>query len=289
MGISLLPSFKGTYQLVPPPGAKVGGWGLKKLKRGLKKAGRGVKKAGKGGLKVAKKGAKVTVKVHTKALKTAAKLSKFALKAAAKLAAKPIIKIVNQLAARRGKFLAYQRTGNPAMSLADKKAGGQYALNKLRKAGPLGVFAIKVLKYTGGVTAGEVLGATLTKNTDFRRDMATCGVAPAAIAAAALSIVQSVKGIMKVLNRPGEAPADPTAGGKPAEDSEEVQPVVESDDSPNEETAEEAPEETAEEGEEGATEGTTLEEQYDAAEEAGNRALMKKIATKIRRRDAGRF
>lgn len=280
-------TLRGCYQLVPPP--QVAGFGFKKLKRGLKKAGRGVKKVGKKGVKVAKKGAKVTVKVHTKAIKGVAKLSKFALKAAAKLAAKPIIKIVNKLAARRAKYLAYTRSGNTATTLTDKKAAGQYALKKLRGAGPLGVFAVKILKYTGGVTSGDVLGAVLTRNTNWQQDAATCGVAPAAIAAAALQIVQSVKGIMSSLNKPGEAPANPAAASKEEQPTEETQPVVESaDESPTEETAEEPAEEAAEESsdEADATEGLSLDDQYMLAEAAGNRALMKKLATKIRRRDA---
>lgn len=280
MGVSILPSFKGTYQLVPPPGARVGGWGLKKLKRGLKKAGRGVKKVGKKGIKVA-------VKVHTAPLKAAAKAGKFAMRAMAKLAAKPIIMIVNKLAGRRAKYLAFKRTGSTATTRADKKAGGQYALAKLSKAGPVGKLAVKILKFTGGVTAGEggdTLGASLNYGAcrGWKQDAAMCGMTGAEIAAAAMTIVAATTKLMKALNKPGEAPANPAAGAKQEAPAEETQPVIESDDSPAEESAE-AP---AEEGEGDATEGATLEEQYDAAEQAGNRALMKKIASKIRRRNA---
>lgn len=281
MGLSIGPSMRGIYQLVPPPGAKVGGWGLKKLKRGLKKAGRGVKKVGKKG-----------IKVSTKGIKVVAKAGKFAVKAMAKLAARPIIKVVNQLAGRRAKMLAYKRSGTTTTTLADRKAGGQYALGKLKKAGPFGMLAVKILKFTGGVTSGEVLGADVSPNRcrGWRQDAAMCGMTGPEIAAASAQIINVVQQIKKMLNKPGEAPANPAAGAK-EEPAEEIQPVVESaedsaEETPAEEPAEETPEEPAEEG---ATEGATLEEQFEAAAESGNRALMKKIATKICRRGSGHF
>src|SRR5512137_537056 len=140
-------TFRGTYNLVPPPGANVTGFGFKKLRRGLKKVG-------KGAYKLNKRVVKTTIKLHTKPLKYAAKAGKFAMKAMAKLAAKPIIMIVNKLAGRRAKYVAFKRSGSTKTTTADKKAGGQYALNKLKGAGPIGKLAVKILKFTGGVTAG---------------------------------------------------------------------------------------------------------------------------------------
>lgn len=228
-------TLRGCYQLVPPP--QVAGFGFKRLKRGLKKAGRGVKKVGKKGARVAKKGAKVAVKVHAAPIKLAARAGKYALRATAKLAARPIISIVNKLAGRRAKFLAFKRTGSAIPTKADKKAGGQYAFSKLRKAGPIGSFAVRILKFTGGVTAGA-LGS-------WRQDAAMCGMTGAEIAAAAAAIIATTKKIMGALNKPGEAPADPSSGAKTEEPAEETQPT--------EEPAEEPAEEPSEEGD--ATEG----------------------------------
>lgn len=254
MGVSLGPSFKGVYQLVPPPGANVTGFGFKKLKRGLKKVGKGVKKG-------VKKGAKVAVKVHTAPLKVAAKAGKFAMKAMAKLAAKPIIMIVNKLAGRRAKYVAFQRTGSTKTTQADKKAGGQYALNKLKGAGPIGKLAVKILKFTGGVTAGDTLGADIEKDlcSNWRQDAAMCGMTGAEIAAAAMTIVAATTKLMKSLNKPGEAPANPEAAAKQPQPTEETQPVIESDDAKPEEAAaaEETPEGEPEGGD--ATEGETYD------------------------------
>lgn len=278
MGYRIGPTFKGVYQLVPPPGANVTGFGLKRLKRGLKKVGKGVKKAGK-----------VTIKMHTMPLKAVAKVSKYGLKAMTKLAARPIIKIVNKLAGRRAGYLAFKKTGSTTTTLADRKAGGQYALNKLKKAGPFGTLAIKILKFTGGVTSGDQLSGVITRDVSgWRRDANMCGVAPAVVAAAAASIITSVTKIMKALNKPGEAPANPEAAAKQAQPTEETQPVIESAEDSAETPAEETPAEEAstEETPEGdATEGMTLDEQiaYVQENEPNNHALLKKLAAKWRR------
>ena len=261
-------TFRGTYNLVPPP--VVGGFGFKKLKRGLKKAGRGVKKVGK-------KGVKVAVKVHTAPLKAAAKAGKYAMRGMAKLAAKPIIMIVNKLAGRRAKYLAFQRTGSTKTTQADKKAGGQYALGKLRKAGPVGKLAAKILKFTGGVTSGDVLGADIDRDlcSNWRQDAAMCGMTGAEIAAAAATIVAATTKLMKSLNKPGEAPANPEAAAKKAQPTEETQPVIQSDDDSPSQASDEAPAEEApaEEGEGGdSTEG----ESYDAVFFDGLRRKGKK-------------
>lgn len=223
MGKSIGPSFKGIYQLVPPPGAL--GWSIKK---GLKKAGRGVKKAGRG----VKKAGKVAVKVHTKAIKTVAKAGKYALRATAKLAAKPIIMMVGKLAGRRAKYLAYTNRKSLSPTLAERKAGGQYAFAKLRKSGPVGKLAVSILKFTGGVTAGDsTLGG-------IRRDVSMCGLTGAEILAASGAIIAATKKIMGALNKPGEAPADPAAAAEQDQPTEDTQPVVES----AEESAEESEE-----------------------------------------------
>lgn len=258
-------TLRGCYQLVPPP--QVAGFGFKKLKRGLKKAGRGVKKVGKKGYKVAKKGAKVA---------TAPAL--YALKAAAKLAAKPVVKMAKTLARRRSQYLAYKRTGSPQTTLADRKAGAQYVYSKLSSKGPIGKLAVRILKFAGGATAGALGGTT------YRQDAAMCGLTGAEIAAASASIIAMIGKLKSALNKPGEAPANPAAGAKKAA-PEAAEEATEAPEGEAEEPAEEAAEEPAEEGEGDATEGLSLEDQYMIAEEAGNRALMKKIATKIRRRD----
>lgn len=233
MGKSIGPSFRGIYQLVPPPGADVLGFSIKK---GFKKIGRGVKKGVKKGAKVAKKGGKVAVKVSTKPIKVAAKAGKYALRATAKLAAKPIIMIVGKLAGRRARYLAYQRTGTTKTTLADRKAGGQYAFAKLRKAGPVGKLAVSILKFTGGVTAGD------TSLGGIRRDVSMCGITGAEIVAASGAIIAATSKIMKALNKPGEAPADPAAAAKAPQPTEETQPVVESADDSGDETPEDADE-----------------------------------------------
>ena len=227
--------------MVPPPGANVTGFGFKKLKRGLKKVG-------KGAYKLNKRVVKTTIKLHTKPLKIAAKAGKFAMKAMAKLAAKPIIMIVNKLAGRRAKYVAFKRTGSTKTTLADKKAGGQYALNKLKGAGPVGKLAVKILKFTGGVTAGETLGGNIDAACckGWRQDAAMCGMTGAEIAAASMTILAATTKLMKSLNKPGEAPANPEAAAKQAEPAQETQPVIESDD---DKPAEEAPAEEAPEGE----------------------------------------
>jgi hypothetical protein len=177
------------------------GFGFKTFKKGFKKVGRGIKKGAKG----AYKGAKIVTKAGA-----------WALKRLAKLAARPIIKIVNKLAGRRANYVAYKRTGSTKTTLADRKAGGQYALGMVKKAGPFGILAVKILKYTGGVTAGGDLCGDV--NVDLRKlprmtakEESMCGMTGAEIAASALKIVIQVKKIMSGLNKPGEAPADPTS------------------------------------------------------------------------------
>ena len=196
------------------------------------------------------------------------------MKAMAKLAAKPIIMIVNKLAGRRAKYVAFKRTGSTKTTLADKKAGGQYALNKLKGAGPVGKLAVKILKFTGGVTAGETLGGNIDAACckGWRQDAAMCGMTGAEIAAAAMTIVAATTKLMKSLNKPGEAPANPEAAAKQAEPAQETQPVIESDD---DKPAEEAP---AEEAPEGETEGgdATEGESYDGVFFDGLRRKGKK-------------
>lgn len=291
MGYRIGPTFKGVYQLVPPPGANVTGFGFKKLKRGLKKAGKGVKKG-------VKKTGKVAVKIHTAPIKLASKAGKFAMKRVAKLAAKPIIKVVNNLAGRRAKYLAFQKSGSTQLTTADKKAGGQYALGKIKKAGPLGVLAVKILKFTGGVTSGEsgdVLGASIPMDTSgWNQNLHLVGMTGVEIAAAAMAIVSSVKKITGALNKPGEAPADPEAASKAAQPTESTQPVIESDDDKGGGTEEAATEESASEEtsttetateDTSDTEGMSLDDQiaYVQENDPENHALLKKLAAKWRR------
>jgi hypothetical protein len=263
-------SFRGIYNLVPPPGATVSGFGFKKLKRGIKKAGRGVKKG-------VKKTGKVAVKIHTAPVKLAAKAGKFAMKRVAKLAAKPIIKVVNNLAGRRAKYIAFQKTGSVVTTLADKKAGGQYALGKIKKAGPLGKLAVEILKFTGGVTSGaegDVLGGKITMDTSgWTKNLDMVGMTGVEIAAAAMSIVASVKGVMKTLNKPGEAPSDPEAAAKEPQPTESTQPVIESDDDKGSATTEETSTEEASTEETPAEETSTEKEAEDAQSETEGEAL----------------
>jgi len=252
-------SLEGAYNAMPPPGFGAlkrrrgkkayrgryaleggaddsAGFGFKSIKRGLKKAGRGVKKAGKAGYKLNKRIVKTSIKVSVAPIKVAAKAGKFALRAMAKLAAKPIIYVVNKLAGRRAKYLAFQKRGTTALTLADKKAGGQYALRKLGKAGPVGKLAVKILKFTGGVTAGDELSGTVNDASccGWEADAAACGMTGAEIAAAAMTIVAATTKLMKSLNKPGEAPANPQTATTLEDVTTETQPVLESDDEPAE-------------------------------------------------------
>jgi len=245
-------SLEGAYNAMPPPGfgalkrrrgkkayrgryAREGaadgsaGFGFKSIKRGLKKAGRGVKKAGKAGYKLNKRIVKTSIKVSVKPIKVVAKAGKFALRAMAKLAAKPIIYVVNKLAGRRAKYLAFQKRGTTALTLTDKKAGGQYALQKLGKAGPVGKLAVKILKFTGGVTAGDELSGVVSNTAGWEADAAACGMTGAEIAAAAMTIVAATTKLMKSLNKPGEAPANPQTATTLQDVTTETQPVLESD------------------------------------------------------------
>jgi hypothetical protein len=226
-------TLRGCYQLVPPP--QVAGFGFKKLKRGLKKAGRGVKKVGKGGVKVAKKGAKVATKAAT-----------YALKAAAKLAARPIVKMAKTLARRRSRYLAFKRTGTTQTTTADRRAGAQYVYGKLSSKGPIGKLAVRILKFAGGATAGALGGTT------WQQDAAMCGMSGAEIAAMSAQIMTVINQLKSALNKKGEAPANPAAGSKkalPVADEE----AAEAPEEEVEETAEEPTEESSEEGD--ATEG----------------------------------
>lgn len=228
MGFKLGPSFKGTYQLVPPPGANVTGFGFKRLKRGLKKVGKGVKRVGKTAVKAPLKAHRLSTKAISRlpggklALKAAMaplKVGKYALKAMAKLAAKPLVMLYGKLSKRRANYLAYQRTGKAVASIQDRKAGAAYATAKFRKAGPIGSMAIKILKAVG--TSG-VSGDTMRKT--WKQDAAMCGMTGAEIAAAVAAIMASLTALIKSLNKPGEAPENPASGQEPrAEQAEEPQ------------------------------------------------------------------
>ncbi len=280
------PKTAGLYD-VPPPGAEhLTGFGFKSLKRGLKKAGRGVKKAGKAGYNLNKRVVKTSIKISVAPIKVAAKAGKFALRAMAKLAAKPIIYVVNKLAGRRAKYLAFQKRGTTVTTLTDKKAGGQYALQKLGKAGPVGKLAVKILKFTGGVTAGDELSGVVNDASccGWEADAAACGMTGAEIAAAAMTIVAATTKLMKSLNKPGEAPANPKAATTLQDVTTETEPVIESTDEPAaEEPAAEEP--AAEDETEGVLGRMTLEEQiaYVQENQPNNHALLKKLAAKWRR------
>jgi ribosomal protein L12E/L44/L45/RPP1/RPP2 len=213
---------------------------LKKLKRGLKKAGRGVKRAGKKvgkkGFKVAKKAGKVAVKVHMKPLKLAVKAGKYAMKGVAKLAAKPIVYAFRKLARRRAGYLAF-KAGLKNPTAAHKKQAAAWTLGKVNRAGPVGKLAVRILKFVGahqsaglGGWSGELDGWVASRE----QDQNLCGLTGAEIAAAAVTIVAAITKIMRSLNKPGEAPSNPAAAAEaeaPAEEQQEIQPVVEADDS----------------------------------------------------------
>lgn len=249
MGYKIGTTFKGTYQLVPPPGARVG-WGFKRLKRGLRKVGKGVKKLHtaplKHGYRLTKKAHGLTTKVVKKlpggklALKVAMaplKAGKFALKAMAKLAAKPLVKLFNKLAGRRAAYMAYQRTGKAIPSALDRRKGQQYAIDKFKKGGPIGALAIKILRAVG---QAKVSGTGVDVRS-WRQDAATCGMTGAEIAAAVAAILGALTALISQLNKKGEAPANPEAGGPPKQ-TEEAQP---------EQTEEAQPEQAEEQTEEG--------------------------------------
>lgn len=241
-------SIEGTYNLVPPP--QVGGI-FKRIKRGVKKAGRVAKKVGK-------KGVKVAVKVHTKPLKLAAKAGKYALKGVAKLAAKPVVYVFKKLARRRAGFLAYKARKTTNATPAEKREAGLWAINKVNKAGPIGKLAVRILKF---VDAHKSAGVGLeTIAVGYEQDAAACGMTGAEIAAAATSIVVALTALMKTLNKPGQAPANPAAAAKESEPAEDTQPVIES---------------AEEEG------GEVTEDE--AAGAFTSRAHLKKLASKWRR------
>lgn len=230
-------SLEGAYNSCPPPGISASGFGFKKLKRGLKKVG-------KGAVKLNKRVVKTTIKLHTAPLKAVAKAGKFAMKGMAKLAAKPIIGVVNKLAGRRAAYLAFQRTGSAKPTLADRKKGGQYALGKIAKAGPVGKLVVKIIKFAGGVTSGgSLLGAPTRDLSGWKRDAAMCGMAPAAIVAAIPPIMVALKQLMKGLNKPGEAPANPETATTVKDATTDTQPVLESDDAQPSAETEQATEE----------------------------------------------
>ena len=305
MGLHIGTSLEGVTDLVPPPGAETAGFGFKSLKRGLKRVGKGVVKAHTMPLK---KGLKVTRKVHrvtTKAVKklpggklavklanAPIKIAAGALKATAKLAARPIISVVNKLAGRRANLLAYQRTGVAKATAADKKAGGRWALGKVAKYGPMGKLAVRILKYTGGVTSGEgdnVLGLDETHSaTGWREDAASCGMAPAAIAAVAVSVTTAITGLIKALNKPGQAPANPAASAAaPATEAPAEETAAPAEEAPAEEPADET--EGILDGILGAyptmPKGLSLDAQIAWVQEnmPSNHALLKKLAAKWRR------
>jgi hypothetical protein len=254
MGYRIGPTFKGVYQLVPPPGANVTGFGWKSIKRGLRKVGKGAVKLHTAPLKasyrVTKKAHKMTTKIVKKvpggklALKIAnAPLSvgKYALKALAKLAAKPLTLLFRKLAKRRANYIAYQRSGTINRNAADNKAGIAYAEKKFKGAGPLGILAVKIVHAVGeakvsGVGLDEMSGG-------WRQEAAACGMTGAEIAAAVAAILGVLTGLVKSLNKNGEAPANPAEGGPP-QGAEDRQDVVKS-----ESQDEEAPAEDATEGE----------------------------------------
>jgi hypothetical protein len=263
MGYRIGPTFKGVYQLVPPPGANVTGFGLKRVKRGLRKAGKGAVKLHTAPLKanyrVTKKAHKMTTKIVKKmpggklALKIAnAPLSvgKYALKAFAKLAAKPLTLLFRKLARRRANYLAYQRSGTTNRNAADNKAGIVYAEKKFKSAGPLGILAVKIIHAVG---EAKFSGVGLDQMSDgWRQEASACGMTGAEIAAAVAAILGALTGLVKSLNKKGEAPANPAEGGPP-KDAEDGQDVVKSEsqaeETPAEAPAEEAPAEDATEGE----------------------------------------
>lgn len=219
-------SFEGTYNLVPPP--KVGGL-FKKLKKGLKKTGKGFKKAGRGIKKAGKKGVKVAVKIHTKPLKIAAKAGKAAMKAVAKVAAKPIVWSFRRLARRRAAYLAFQATGQKKPNANQKKEAAAWAIHKVAKSGPIGRLGVRILKF---VDAHKSAGIGIDSvSLGWKDDAASVGMTGAEIAAAAASIVAAIAGIMKKLDKPGEAPSNPAVAAKEeSEEDEDIQPVIESDD-----------------------------------------------------------
>ena len=233
-------SLAGTYNLVPPPG--VGGFGFKSIKRGLKKAAKKTGKVAKKTGKVAKKAGKVSVRVATKPVKAAVKAGAAALKAVAKLAAKPIVLVFRKLARRRAAYLAYKARGNTRATPAEKKQAAAWAVNKVNRGGPIGKLAVRILKYVGAhQTAGVELGRWDNEP--------LVGITGAEIAAASTAIISMIVALMKVLNKPGEAPANPAAAAKQPEPAEptEIQEVP-ADEAPAEEANEEASEETSTEG-----------------------------------------
>lgn len=219
------PSLEGAYDLAMEQSLQ--GWGWGKLKRLAKKAGRGVRKGIKKTYRVSKKG----VKLSLKPVKYAAKAGKFALRAMAKLAAKPIVYVFKKLAGRRAKYLSYTSRKSLRPTGSEKRQAAAWALGKVGRAGPVGKLGVRILKFVGASQSAGLLGGWTGElegwSKTHKKDTAACGMTGAEIAAAAVTIVAAISGIMKSLNRPGEAPSNPVRAAKEEQPEEETQPVVE--------------------------------------------------------------
>jgi len=156
-----------------------------------------LKRAGK----IAKKG----VKIYVAPIKIVAKAGKAALMAAARLAARPIKSIFRKLANRRARYLSWKNRKSLQPNPVEKVQAVTWSLHRMRSKGPIGALGVKILRFTGGATVGNLRGGALV------------GVEAATITSAAVAIVAATKQIMSSLNKPGEAPADPRKG----EESEE--------------------------------------------------------------------
>lgn len=258
MGKNIGTSFAGTYNACPPP--EVLGFGFKSIKRGIKKVGKKAGGVAKKAGSAAKKTAKVSVRVAAKPVKVVAKAGKFAMMALAKAAAKPIVIVFKRLAGRRAAYLAYKARRTTKATPAEKRLAAAWAIGKVRKAGPIGRLGVKILEFVGAhKTAGVELGR-------WEDDASQTGLTGVEITAAATTVVASIASIMKALNKPGEAPANPAAAAKAPEPVAETQPTEQMEDGSQEAPAEEASEE---------------------ADTAGasfiSRAMRKKLATKQRR------
>lgn len=204
--------------------------------------------------RIIRKARRVAVKVHTAPIKAVAKAGKGAMMTAAKLAAKPIRAAFRKLAMRRARLLSWRARKSMTPTPAEKAQASVWAIKRVRGKGPIGALAVKILRFTKGASLGfkitpvqalkvalalpltaatvrivreaATLGAshdeTLAKALRHWHKIehgqaSTVGLTGAEIAAAAAAIVNAIAQIIRSLDKPGEAPADPRQAEEPEE------------------------------------------------------------------------
>jgi hypothetical protein len=165
------------------------------IRRGLRKAGRGIKRGAKGSARLAKRSGKFVVKLHTMPLKALGKIAK----AIGKQAARPVRAAFSKTAMRRARYLSYRNRKSLQPNKDEKRQGALWAVAKFKR-NPAGKLAILILKHTWGTS---ISGASI------EGVMVQTGMTGAEIAALVASLMGALAVLIKALNKPGEAPANP--------------------------------------------------------------------------------